>query len=264
MLTRIAVVTVLFCIGILLLSACGLAPAPSLPYIEVEDFVLWQVSPDHPDRLLGTGRVDGIPGDVHASLVLLEPLCSQHTEFNLVGRMTAGTSSSSLTLSDRKNPDQLSLTGVFSSRRHGLTNYVLPFSGSLNLNNFCGHTGALPVEARLTPTFRQSWHSKQSAKPSVFLSLEKTEPSSGQSAYEWGSIAVFDSACFRRGSFVAMRGAAQTSLDATFTMDDGSTVFAAGLPTALERKKVPPIRSTFTISGGRCNGQTLQVDLTHL
>jgi hypothetical protein len=92
-LTRLAVALVIICIGVMLLSACGIPLRYNHPIaLASQTFSIWEIKPDSPAENLGSGTVFGDAENFKLRMTLRAPLCSLYTWPTLTGRLSGNLS----------------------------------------------------------------------------------------------------------------------------------------------------------------------------
>ncbi len=256
--TRVAIATILGCIGILLLSACGFGGAsrPAVTILQTEDFVIWQTdAAGGPDHLLGTGRISGFRHMVFASVILSNPAClaGSYQLENDLDPLTGRSSNFQLAALQQ-------MTAKGSAHQTSAYNWVAEFPLFFTFSPpSCGPT-PIHAEARGPADLRHTWkrNVEVAARPAVLsVTLYQTRPTATQPAFLWGALFVSEPGCNSIAflSPIILPLANQTSY--TFRMRDSSTLSVAGLPFTLDPDPPPNSTLTATFSGGPCDGQVI-------
>ena len=153
---RMAVATILICIGILLLSACGipLGPAPrARPQLIGSRFAVYTHTPQ--PRLIATGGIEGTTDTQHIRgyLTFAAPDCLNGQQIELTGAL-----SPTLTLHSRQSTGaQILLRAATSPLYQPLSIQAVPFAGELSRTASCANLSPTAVDTRAIPDLAAIW-----------------------------------------------------------------------------------------------------------
>jgi hypothetical protein len=264
--TRLAVATILGCLGVLLLSACGFGggykPSPR-PVLQREDFVIWQRDPEGGlDRPIGAGTINGAGNSIFARVQLSTPPCLSgiYSFINVSAPAFANTSASFTLFAN----SQTSAGG--SAHSSGPYQWTLDFPLLFSFASDTCHP-AIPIRATasnsaaLSHSWTGSFGSGQTASY-IRVALYQTRPTAMQPAVLWGEITGNRMGCYGSARLppVVLSGLNQASY--IFRTQTNAAITVKGLPTTLDPDPPPNPTITLNYTGGPCDGQVLTTTLS--
>jgi hypothetical protein len=268
MATRAAVTIVLLCVGVLLLSACGLPflMPPIHPPIPSENLVLYRQESSNALVPLGWGSIRGHKEDVRLELTLLPTNCLARERLELAGAITGTPSPTLLLRVQRTDSQTVEMEGILrpQSMKYGID--VLPFHGSLTLNSGCTGSQTIHILATASPDLLGLWEGTTEIEGHTPVQIRETVVPNGSGGplaihLNHGFLTLRGEVCSASGnqSGEATFPIGTTQFTLTFLMDDHSTITAATTINPLVRYAARKTR--FTVSGGPCDGRTFTADL---
>jgi hypothetical protein len=269
MLIRASGTVVLLCVGILLLSACGLPLLipPAHPTIRANSFDVWEQKEDGALVPIGWGWVDGVADDIRLELHMLPSNCLAAQKLELAGRVVAGSPPSMHLTARQVGGEVLVLDANLRPQPIVYSVNTLPFHGSLSFDQGCTGPKTLKIVAGEEPYPFGSLAGISRSATNARIEIDEVLETTGtrpQSIYQVTAalhIKAGDcSADTLKDSELAMpTGSPHVAIN--FLMDNHSTVFAETAIDVLHPNA--PYATRFTIHGGPCDGQTFEAALRH-
>jgi hypothetical protein len=263
MVTRIAVSVILICVGVMLLSACGLGMLipPRQPELYMASLVLWDVNQSGTPTQLGVLRLSGPASHIDADLVFDKPDCLQGRKLYLTGSVVKSRSPE-LTLTQKAAGEELVLLrGNLPPQPMIYSIDVFPASGSFFIGGGCA-AGKLQVfQARELPEVLGNWRgSAAPAQQGTILETILWEHPTRFNAPQ--AIVEFrHNPCFQKGettSAVELPSVPQ-HFTLAFKMDTGTILTADTTVDVLTRNT--PLITHYSVHGGACDGQSFSATL---
>lgn len=264
--TRIAVTIVLLCIGVMLLSACGLPELipPKSPAVYTDYFFLWQQDAGSPPVRIGTLRISGVANQIAAKLSLDTPSCLENVDLYLAGTVVKA-AAPVLTLRSKPAQKQaVELDATLPSQQMVYSVNVAPFKGRLTVDSGCAPETSYLIQGRRELDIDGYWHGK-SPDPNPFSIYESIQARRyGDKDYlRHAEIRFAHNPCFQTGETTADTRVSPTdqhfSLD--FQMNTGATLTAETTVDVLAPGT--PLTTHYTVHGSTCDGQTFSTTLHH-
>lgn len=268
MLIRAAATVVLICVGILLLSACGLPLLipPANPLIPSEIYDLWQENADGTLTPIATGLVGGPTNDVRLDLDLLPPICLTGQKIELAGTILKSPTPTMSLQAQEPNGQRISLHATLRPQRFVYGGNIVPFQGSLTFEGGCTGTKILKVVAAEEFYAFGSWTGTAQSASQQAIQVKETLESHGKNE----SIHQVTATLSIKAGVCSASSSKESSVSLppgsphyviTFLMDNRSTITAETTADVLHPNVPRPTQ--FTIVGGPCNRQTFTANLRH-
>jgi hypothetical protein len=258
MTTRIAVSVVLICVGVMLLSACGLSMLipPRQPELVTNTLVLWDMSQGSTPTPLGLLRLSGPANHIDASLVVKEPNCLKDEKIYLTGTVVKS-HSPELTLTQKPDqPEFLQLQAKLPPQPMVYRIDAAPSNGSISFGSGCASAKIYQFQARDFPKLLGTW--RGSAATPQQAAIVETIYWEHPTRYDipQATVELRHDACFLKGettSAVELPSVPQ-HFTLTFKMDANAILTADTTVDVLTRNT--PLITRYSVKGGACDGQT--------
>jgi hypothetical protein len=266
MVTRIAVSVILICIGVLLLSACGLGMLipPRQPEVYMASLVLWDVNQGATPVQLGALRLSGPANHIDADLVFQQPDCLKDQKLYLTGSILKS-GPPHLTLTQKPGqPELLQLKANLPPQPMVYSIDVTPANGSFSIDSGCAAGKTYQFQARQSPYVLGVW--RGTAGPAQQGTMVETISWEQSSRFDnpQATIEFRHNPCFQKGETTAAVELPTVPQHFTlaFKMDTGATLTADTTVDVLTRNT--PLITQYSVHGGACDGQSFTATLHHL
>ncbi len=265
MVIRIAVSVVLICVGVLLLSACGLGMLipPRQPELYMASLVLWDVNQGATPMQVGVLRLSGPANHVDADLVFDKPDCLQGQKLYLTGSVIKSRSPELTLIQKSGQPEVIQLKAYLPPQPMVYSIDLTPANGSVSVGSGCDVGKTYQFQARESPYVLNVWRGATS--PPQQGTIVQT--------IHWQSHTRFDdpqatiefrhNPCFQKGkttSAVELPSVPQ-HFTLAFKMDTGAILTADTTVDVLTRNT--PLLTQYSVHGGACDGQSFTATLHH-
>ncbi len=264
MLIRAAVTVVFLCVGMLLLSACGLPMLIPPRQLELygASLVLWDVTHGSSPTNLGILRLSGPTNHLEASLLLKQPGCPGDLQLYLTGSVVKSRPPHLSLTQKPGQPDSIQLQADLPQQPMVYSIDLAPASGSFSLDSGCASGRMFPFQARELPDVLGYWQGS-TPPPQVGAITEAIGAQSRAGNAAQATIEFQRNSCFRKGETASPVDLPTVPQHFTFAfeMDSGAVLTAETTVDVLSRHT--PLITHYSIAGGACDGQSFTATLHH-